>query len=67
VIAAGPVAVPAACEAILRQQAVVRAKLGNDYRVLFKRAQNGQVVENSIIRQAQECLEMQRKLYSGTQ
>jgi hypothetical protein len=63
--AAAPIALPPYCEEVLRNQPVVQPHVGDDYRVLFKRAQNGQIVENSIITKGRECVELQRKLYGG--
>lgn len=65
--AAAPIELPPYCEALLKNQPVVQPKAGDDWRVLFKRAQNGQIVENDIITQGRACVELQRKLYGGGQ
>lgn len=63
--AAAPITMPPDCERLLRNQPVVQPHVGDDYRALFKRAQNGQIVENSTITQGRQCLELERKLYGG--
>lgn len=65
--AAAPIELPPYCVNLLKNQPVVQPHVGDDYRVLFKRAQNGQIVENSIITQARACLDLQAKLYGGLQ
>lgn len=59
--------VPQDCENVLKNLPVVQKKLGADYRDLFNRAQNGQIIENKTITEARACLELQRKLFAGTQ
>jgi hypothetical protein len=64
---ANPVVLPDACEALLKQQPVVQPHVGDDYRVLFRRARNGQIVENAEMSQTRQCLDFQRKLYEAPQ
>lgn len=54
---------PADCERILQEYPVVQIAKGADFRALFYRAQDGQVIENSTIRKGRECIAKQRELY----
>jgi hypothetical protein len=59
------VIVPDDCERVLNEQPVVQVEKGKDWRALFYRAQDGQIVENKVIRSGRECIANERKLYGA--
>ena len=54
---------PDDCERVLKEQPVVQVEKGNDWRALFYRAQDGQIVQNKVIRSGRECIATERELY----
>lgn len=65
IAASQTVIVPDDCERVLNEQPVVQVEKGKDWRALFYRAQDGQKVENSVIRSGRECIANERKLYGA--
>ena len=59
------VIVPDDCERVLNEQPVVRVEKGKDWRALFYRAQDSQIVQNKVIRSGRECIANEVKLYGA--
>ena len=57
------VIVPDDCERVLKEQPVVQVEKGKDWRALFYRAQDGQIVQNKVIKSGRACIATERKLY----